>query len=391
MASFQKSQYIDILNIKKLYVKGDNNSNIPINSVLVTDGNGGTDWVDIGLINTGISFNTIITTPSTLVSGIGKTSFSILDGSNAGLLAGTNNTFTMYAKAFGQFDVQGQSSITSFNTYSGTITSNIRLNGTGIIHISTDTRNNLINFDVPNDALSSISTAISNLSSINVSLSSSIQTFTSPFSIFIDRMISSFSTSLGPTVQFLPLYSTLSTFSTSLGPTVQFPQLYSTISTFSTSLGPIVHFPDLYSTFSTFSTSLGPLVQTDQISQLYSTFSSFSTVLGPIVTTNNLSNNLSNAISSQIYTNILNTSSITLLGIQQPIIQYGLLNIPNSGSNIVSISPYINSNYAITTTYTNRRTPPSQPLYIFNPTPSNFVVFGDQGSQFYWTTYGSMF
>ena len=402
MASFQKSQYIDILNIKKLYVKGDNNTDIPANHVLVTDGNGGTNWINVAIINTGISFNTLITTPSTIVSRIGNTTFSILDGSNAGLLPSTNNTLTMYSKAFGQFNVQGQSSILSFNTYSGTITSNVNLSGSGIINISTDTTNNLINFNAPNDGLSSMSTAISNLSNLNLSFSTSIQTFTSPFSTFIYREISSFSTAIGPTVQFPQLYSTLSTFSTALGPTVQFPDLYSTFSSFSTALGPTVRFPELYSTLSTFSTVLGPIVRfpqlystlagsTIQVSQLYSTLSSFSTVLGPIITTNNFSNTLSNAISSQVYTNTLYTSSVNIVGFQQPIIQYGILNILNSGSNTVSITPYINSNYVVTTTYANRNDTPTQQLRVFNPTTSNFVVLGDQGSQFYWTTYGSIF
>jgi len=403
MASFQKSQYIDILNIKTLYVRGDNNSNIPANNVLLTDGNGGTKWIDAAIINTGLSFNTVITTPSTFVSGIGKTTLSILDGSNAGLIADHSmNTVRMYAKAFGQFDVQGQSSILSFNTYSGTITSNVRLNGSGIIHISTDTTNNLINFDAPNDAISSMSTTISNLSNLNVAFSDSIQAFTSPFSSFIYTTISSFSTVLGPTVQFPQLYSTLSTFSTVLGPTVQFPQLYSTLSTFSTVLGPTVQFPQLYSTLSTFSTVLGPTVQfpqlystlagsTIQVSQLYSTLSSFSTLLGPIITTNNFSNTLSNTVSSQIYTNTLYTSTVRIVGIQQPIIQYGLLNILNSGSNTVSITPYINSNYVVTTTYANTNGIPNQQLRVYNPTTSNFIVFGDQGSQFYWTTYGNLF
>jgi len=304
MASFQKSQYIDILNIKKLYVKGDNNTDIPANHVLITDGNGGTNWINAAIINTGISFNTVITTSSTIVSGIGNTSFSILDGSNAGLLPSTNNTMIMYAKAFGQFNVQGQNSILSFNTYSGTITSNVNLSGSGIINISTDTTNNLINFNAPNDGLSSMSTAISNLSNLNISFSTSIQTFTSPFSTFIYREISSFSTSLGPVIT---------------------------------------------------------------------------------------RTNLPSAISSNIYTNTLNTSTINVVGIKQPLVQYGILNILNTGSNVVSITPYINSNYIVTTTYANRNDTPVEQLRVFNPTTSNFIVFGDQGTQFYWTTYGNMF
>jgi hypothetical protein len=369
MASFQKSQDIDILKIKKLYVKGENNSTIPINNVLITDGNGGTKWVDISIINSGVAFNTIITSPITLQSQVGNTTLSILDGSNAGLLASSsNNTVTMYAKAFGQINVEGQNSIYSFNTFDGTITSNINLSGSGVINISTDTNNNIINFSAPNDAISSMSTTISNLSSLNTILSTSINSFTSPFSTFIYEAISSFSTAIGPTVQFPQLFSTLSSFSTVIGPTVQFPQLFSTLSSFSTAIGPTVQFR-----------------------QLHSTISSFSTVLGPIVTRINFSTVLSNTISSQLYTRTLNTSTVNVMEIRQPIIQYGILNIPNSGSNIVSITPYVNSNYIVTTTYANMNRDAIRPLRVFNPTPSNFIVFGDQGSQFYWTTYGNFF
>ena len=46
MAGNQKSQDIDTLSVRKIYAKGDNNTTLPENSILLTDGKGGTKWID---------------------------------------------------------------------------------------------------------------------------------------------------------------------------------------------------------------------------------------------------------------------------------------------------------------------------------------------------------
>jgi hypothetical protein len=131
---------------------------------------------------------------------------------NAGLIpSATENSVTMYAKAFGQIDVQGQDSIYSFDTYTGTINSNVQLIGSGAINISTDTVLNKIKFYSPDDAISSLSTAVANFTGINNSLSNTITSFNSPFSTFIYNAISSYSTVQGPLVNALNFSNVLST------------------------------------------------------------------------------------------------------------------------------------------------------------------------------------
>ena len=127
MAAIQRTENIDVLNVRKIFVKGDNNTNISANSLLATDGNGGTQWVDMSTIQAGVTFNTFVTTQSTFKSGPYSSKFSILDGDNAGLIATGSNEATMYAKAFGQINVDGQDSIYSFDTYTGTINSNVQI------------------------------------------------------------------------------------------------------------------------------------------------------------------------------------------------------------------------------------------------------------------------
>jgi hypothetical protein len=198
MAGFQNSQYIDVLGVRKIFAKGDNNTTIPANSFLGTDGLGGTQWVDISTIKNGITFNTFVTTQSTFTSGIDSSAFSILDGDNAGLVpSASGNSVTMYAKAFGEIHVVGQESIKAFDPITGNINSNAIITGTGVVNISTDTNSQLINFYSPDSAASSMSTTVGNFSSLNNFLTTTITTFNSPFSTFIYSAISSFSTSQG--------------------------------------------------------------------------------------------------------------------------------------------------------------------------------------------------
>ena len=341
MASFQKTLDIDTISIKNLSVKGRNNAQIPVNSILVTDANGGTNWTSIAALTSGVSFNTLVTRQSTFTASAGNTRLSILDSANAGLApVGVGNAVTVYAKAFGQIDVDGVSSIYSFNTFTGNINSNVRLTGAGTIALSTNTELNQIQFYSPNDATSSLSTVVGQFTGLNTYLSTSISSFSTPFSTFI--------------------YDTISSYSTVQGPLVTFPQLYSTFSTFSTVLGPSVQFP-----------------------QLFSTFSSFSTVLGPTVTRNQTNGNF--------YIGKLNTSSISVMGTGQPFIQYGTSQIDNGAISVNLNVPYVNTDYVIQLTYAQGSDTYSVPLYSSNLTTNSFIAYGDQYANFYWTTYGNVF
>ena len=425
MAGNQKSQDIDTLSVRRIFAKGDNNSILAANSALLTDGKGGTQWVDIAAISTGLTFRTFTTTVSTFTSGPGNTQFSILDSSNAGLKpSGSGNSVSVYAKAFGQIDISGQNSIYSFDTVTGTINSNVEIVGSGTIDITTDTSVNKIQFYSPDTGMSSISTMVSNFVHLNGSLSNTISSFNSPFSTFIynaissfstslgqvvrynemQSSISSFSTSLGQAVRFNEMQSSISSFSTSLGQAVRFNEMQSSISSFSTSLGQAVRFNEMQSSISSFSTSLGPVVNLSQVLSTMSSISSarivdinnaistYSTLQGPLVTTLNFSSVLSTQnYVVQLKIGTLITSTIQQQGLVQPAIQYGFSTLDSSGTNLMTLTTnYINGNYAVQLSYTDTSSG-VKPLSSSNITSSNFTVYGDNNAKIHWTTFGNLF
>ena len=200
MSSSQRTENIDILNVRKILAKGDNNTTLAANKILITDGKGGTIWVDRGTFTgTPVSFDTIKTTQATFTSGLANTTFSILDGPNAGSIpvSGSPNTVQLYAKAFSLINVDGQSSINAFNPTTGIIQSTLKFVGSGITDIQTDSSQNIIRFNTPNYANSTISSIVTNMNILNNSISTTAANFTTPFSSFIYNAISSFSTSLG--------------------------------------------------------------------------------------------------------------------------------------------------------------------------------------------------
>jgi len=195
MAAIQKSQDIDTLSVRKIFAKGDNNTTLPANSVLLTDGKGGTKWIDEQTFQRGVNFNTFETSRKTFVSGPGSTKFSILDGENAGLLSdNANNSVYMYANAFGQINVPNQDSIYSRDPVTSFIHSNVNIVGSGIIDITTNTQQNKIEFYSPDNGLSSLSSVIENFKELNGYIGDKIASFKSPFSTFIYDAISSYST-----------------------------------------------------------------------------------------------------------------------------------------------------------------------------------------------------
>jgi len=411
MAGNQKSLDIDTISVRNIFAKGTNNSILAANSALLTDGKGGTQWVDIAAISTGLTFRTIVTTVSTFTSGPGNTQFSILDSSNAGLKpSGSGNSVSVYAKAFGKIDVSGQNSIYAFDTVTGTINSNVEIVGSGIIDITTDTSVNKLQFYSPDTGMSSISTMVSNFVHLNGSLSNTISSFNSPFSTFIYNAISSFSTSLGASqlIHYNEMQSSISSFSTSLGASqlIHYNEMQSSISSFSTSLGAsqLIHYNEMQSSISSFSTSLGPVVNLSQVLSTMSSISSarivdinnaissYSTLQGPLVTTLNFSSVLStqNYI-VQLKTGTLNTSTIQQQGLVQPAIQYGFSTLNASGSNVMTLSTnYINGNYAVQLSYTDTSSG-TKPLSSSNITSSNFTVYGDNDAKIHWTTFGNLF
>lgn len=385
MAGNQKSLDVDTLSVRNIFAKGPNNSILTANSALLTDGRGGTQWVDITAISTGLTFKTIATSLSTYTAGPGNTQFSILDSSTAGLKpSASGNSVSIYAKAFGKIDVPGQDSIYSFEPATGTINSNVQIVGSGIVSITTDTNLNKLQFYSPDTGLSSISTMVSNFTHLNGSLSNTISSFNSPFSTFIYNAISSFSTSLGPVVRYNEMQSSISSFSTSLGQSVRYNELQSSISSFSTSLGPVVNLSQVLSTMSSISTA--------GIVDVNNAISSYSTLQGPLVTTLSFSNVLSTQnYVVQLKTGTLNTSTIQQQGLVQPAIQYGFSTLNASGTNVMTLSTnYINGNYAVQLSYTDTSSV-TKPLSSSNITSSNFTIYGDNNAKIHWTTFGNLF
>jgi hypothetical protein len=95
--------------------------------------------------------------------------------------------------------------------------------------------------------------------------------------------------------------------------------------------------------------------------------------------------------------NNLFTSTITSLGVQQPFIQHGIINILGpvviGVPNVVLPIAYSDRNYCIQLTYSNETTsqvPITQIIYATNVTSSNFSVFGTQGKKIFWTTFGNV-
>jgi hypothetical protein len=339
---------VDVLSVRKIYAKG-NNGILPANTILTTDGLGGTIWTSISSINAGLSFNTFITSASTFTSSPGNNQFSILDNSNIGLIPNSGISATLYSKSFGQVDVPGQNSIYSFNTLTGQFNNKINLIGSGTVTISTNSTTNQIYLYSPNDATSSLSSLIKNMTIVNSTMTNKIASFNSPFSTFIYSAISSFSTSLGPVIRLSQLNTSLSSFSSALGPTVQPTQLNNAIS-------------------------------------------SFSTAIGPTITSLTFTSTLSSVTTASFSTRTLNTSSINLQGNRQPFIQYGSSILASGIGNVILPNRYVNSNYIIQLTYFNNSEVLITPLSFSGATTSNFSVNGDlNASVFHWTTYGNLF
>jgi hypothetical protein len=95
--------------------------------------------------------------------------------------------------------------------------------------------------------------------------------------------------------------------------------------------------------------------------------------------------------------NNLFTSTITSLGVRQPFIQHGIIDllgpvIVGSPSVVLPVA-YSDRNYTIQLTYSNDTAsvvPITRIMYAVNVTRSTFSVFGTQGKYIYWTTFGNV-
>jgi hypothetical protein len=147
MASSRKTLDVDLITLRKVLVRGPNNSFIPSTSVLMSDGLGGTYWSLVSTVGTYPSFQQI-NINSTLYSATPTSrTFSLMPGNGIGFTdagPGSNGTY-VYAKAFQTISVQGQSSLAAFT--SNALTPSLTLSSLGGLQISTDTTHQVIYFN----------------------------------------------------------------------------------------------------------------------------------------------------------------------------------------------------------------------------------------------------
>jgi hypothetical protein len=191
MASAKKSQYLDSISVKDIFPRGENNTTLPQDQILVTDGQGGTTWQSVSALTGGGAFTTINTTPSTINATVGYPFISILDGPNAGLMIDPTapNQLRLYANTFNQIKLEGNTdgarTISAYDNSTDIYKSTISFIAGDNIRISGDSSGNKLSFSaVPasNATTSTISSFITNMSHLNTSFQANINAFNSPYS-----------------------------------------------------------------------------------------------------------------------------------------------------------------------------------------------------------------
>ena len=191
MASSKKSQYLDSLSVKDIFPRGENNTTLGRDKILITDGQGGTVWQDTGALIGGGAFTTINTSPSTFVARVSEPSISFLNGPNAGLTVDPTapNTLRFFANAFNKVNVTsiatGNSiSLSGYDNTTNTYNSTLTFTAGENILLTANSNANSIVFSAPpanNATLYTLSTFLTNISSLNATLTSNITGFNSPF------------------------------------------------------------------------------------------------------------------------------------------------------------------------------------------------------------------
>jgi len=299
MPSTDKSLTVDVLNVRTIFARGANNSTLPAYSVLVTDGQGGTQWVSAYALQNNLAFTTISTSVGTFTANALYPAFGINDGPNVTLLGDptASNTISMFAKAFGKFNFQDGTSINAYDDYNQVITSNVTFTGLEGIVITGNynSTNNIFIQDTVN--ASTISTFITRIGSLNDSILYDTIHFSSPISSFIYQALSSFSTAIaiadptGPTISSL-IYNLSTITATITSSSDQFVSPFSTflfqqLSSFSTSVayGNTFSAPSVSSMIWNISTLTGSITQSANSfvspfsSFIYTQLSSFSTAI----------------------------------------------------------------------------------------------------------------
>lgn len=185
MASSRRTLDVDLITLRQIFIRGSQNSIIPSTSVLVSDGRGGTYWSLISNVGTFPSFNQYtIDTSNVYRASTNSNIFTLNAGPGIGFADGGSglNTSYIYAKAFQNITVPGQSTITAFTN--GVLTPSLNFSTLGNIGISTDSMNYTLYF---NAGLKNIN-VLSNTSTLTATAGQAAATATLPLNLSLSTL-----------------------------------------------------------------------------------------------------------------------------------------------------------------------------------------------------------
>lgn len=343
MASSRRTLDIDLITLNTINIRGDQNTIIPSNSVLISDGTGGTYWSIVSTVGTYPSFQRINIDSNSYSATPTSQAFSFLTGNGIGFAdagPGSNATY-LYAKAFQTIAVQGNPSLTAFT--SNTLTPTLTLSSLGGLQISTDTTHQVIYFDagmknfriVPNT--STFTSSLTGLTPTIYPITPKLSTLT---------FIGVGDITLTPDSQTNAVFVGLQGF-TSKGYQDLSGRVFTLQSTILTNASTnYVQIKDFYSTISSFSSIIGHQISSYQISSTYLALSTFS--MSNISTYSTLYSSLSTTVSFNI-----STLSSYFYGVNQSTLSTFIYNSLTSTvigySNIYSTITFDNITYTLST------------------------------------------
>jgi hypothetical protein len=125
-----------------------------------------------------------------------------------------------------------------------------------------------------------------------------------------------------------------------------------------------------------------------------STISTLITDISQVASTisGNVTNYVPNDYLAELHTSTLYTSSISMAGLRQPFIQYGVQKVILGTSTVTMPYPYINTSYVVQITPIDRG-PFSQQSYISIVNMSSFNINTTYAEEidFGWTTFGDLY
>lgn len=147
MASSRRTYDTDTITLRTVFAKySNNNSNIPAMQTLTSDGAGGTFWAIPSSLGILPAFNKVQTTAGTFTADLSYNTFGLYAGEGQGMYR-TGSNLNLFSKAFTEFDVSGENTISAYSNY--TLHNHVKLAGQGAISIRGDPATNTIFINGP--------------------------------------------------------------------------------------------------------------------------------------------------------------------------------------------------------------------------------------------------